>query len=138
MFFLHSTKGKSERKKWGFWKQVLLSSLSIYERCIQYIVLCLISSKHCRMHSRPKVLSPWLIQINTFSSKQKLQQALKSWSNFCVFFFAKGKKYMKQLWQILVTFLTNPCNSLEKSIHRFWQIHVTTKRNLCINLNKFL
>ena len=40
--------------------------------------------------------------LNTFSSKQKLQQALKSWSNFGLFFLAKGEKYI-ELWQIHVT-----------------------------------
>ena len=43
--------------------------------------------------------------FNNFSSKQKLQQDFKSWSNFS---------------------LTNPCNNLEKSNYKFWQNHVTT------------
>ena len=34
-----------------------------------------------------------------FSSKQKLQQALESWSNFSLFFLAKGEKNIE----------TNPC-----------------------------
>ena len=57
----------------------------------------------------------WIMSIdyfdsfNNFSSKQKLQQALKS-------------------------ILRNPCYNLEKSMYHFWQIHITEtlKKNLGI------
>ena len=38
--------------------------------------------KHCQRHNGPKALKILTHSINTFSSKQKRQQALKSWSNF--------------------------------------------------------
>ena len=44
----------------------------------------LIHSKHCQRHNDPKALSTFT-QNNTFSSKQKLQQALKSWSPWLLF-----------------------------------------------------
>ena len=47
--------------------------------------------------------------FNTFSSKQKLQQALKSWSNFSLVLFGKGR-------EIQLTTLTDPCNNQNKSI----------------------
>ena len=46
--------------------------------------------------------------FNTFSSKQKLQQALKSWSNFSLFLFGKGPEIHK-------TTLTNTCNNFNIS-----------------------
>ena len=39
--------------------------------------------------------------LNTFSSKQKLQQTLKSWSNFSLVLFGKGQEIHR-------TTLTNP------------------------------
>ena len=51
--------------------------------------------------------------FNTFSSKQKLQQALISSAWFCL---AKGEEYIEHLWQIHVTTLTNPCSNLDKSM----------------------
>ena len=56
-------------------------------------------------------------QFNTFTSKQKLQLALKSWSNSSLVLFGKGRK----VWW---TTLTNPCNNLKKSMQQLWQIHV--------------
>ena len=47
--------------------------------------------------------------FNTFSSKQNLQKALKSCSNFSLALFGKGR-------EILRTTLTNPCNNLNKSM----------------------
>ena len=60
--------------------------------------------------------------FNTFSLKQKLQQALKSWSKFSFVFFGKGRKIHK-------TTLTNPRKNFTKSLYKFLQIHETTKRN---------
>ena len=70
--------------------------------------------KHCQRHNDPKALSTFT-QNNTFSSKQKLQQALKSWSNFILVWFENLEIFMYQLWQIVST-LTNPSNNLEKSM----------------------
>ena len=44
-----------------------------------------------------------------FSSKQKLQQALKSWKNFSVVLFGKGREIRR-------TTLTNPRNNFNKSM----------------------
>ena len=62
--------------------------------------------------------------FNTFSSKQKLWHALKSWSNFSLVFFGK-----EQIWQIHETTLTNPCSNFEKSMYLFAKIHVTILTN---------
>ena len=76
----------------------------------------------------------WALDLfNTLSLKQKLWNL--GITSAC-FFLLKGKKYIEQLWQIHVTILTNPCNSLEKSKHQFWQIHVTTQRNTPNNFEK--
>ena len=58
--------------------------------------------------------------FNTFSSKQKLQQALGSWPNFSLVLFGKGREI--QLREIHVSILTNPCNNLR-------EIHLTTLTN---------
>ena len=47
--------------------------------------------------------------FKSFNSKQKLQKALKSWSNFSLALLGKGR-------EIFRTTLTNPCNHLNKSI----------------------
>ena len=47
--------------------------------------------------------------FNTFSSKQKHQQALKSWSNFSLVLFGKEQ-------EIYRTTLTNLCNNYNKSL----------------------
>ena len=65
--------------------------------------------------------------FNIFGSKQKLQQALKSWSNFSLVCLPKCEKYIRQLWQIHATSLTNPCSKIEKSMYQSWQIHVKVK-----------
>ena len=62
----------------------------------------LIHLKHCQRHNDPKTLSTFT-QNNTSCSKQKLQQALKSWSNFILVLFGEGRE---------VTILTNPRNNL--------------------------
>ena len=46
--------------------------------------------------------------FNTFSSMQKLQQALQYWSNFSSVSFDRGQEKIKQLLQIHETTLTNP------------------------------
>ena len=52
-------------------------------------------------------------------SKQTLQQALKSWSNFrLLLLLAKSDKSLEQLWQVHVTTLTNPCINFYKSIQQ--------------------
>ena len=51
-----------------------------------------------------------IAKFNNSISKQKLQQVLKSWSNFSLFIFGKGQEIHR-------TSLTNPCKNL--------QIHVT-------------
>ena len=64
--------------------------------------------------------TPDLDLINILSSKQKLQQALKSWSAwFCLVKENTDKNFDKsieQLKQIYVKTLTNPCQSLDKSM----------------------
>ena len=57
--------------------------------------------------------------FNTFSSKQKLQSSLKSWSNFSLVLFGKRREIHR-------TTLTKPCINLNESMYQFWQIHVTT------------
>ena len=47
--------------------------------------------------------------FNTFSSKQKHKQALKSWSNFSLVLFGKEQ-------EIYRTTLTNLCNNFYKSM----------------------
>ena len=56
--------------------------------------------------------------FNTFSSKQKLQKALKSWSNFSLDLFGKGQEIYKQLWQFRANscILTNPCINFDISM----------------------
>ena len=46
---------------------------------------------------------------NTFSSKQKLQETLKSWSNFSFVLFGKRREMHR-------TTLKNPCNNFDKSM----------------------
>ena len=48
--------------------------------------------------------------LNKMISKQKLQQVLKSWSNFSLVLFGRAKKYIEQL-------CTNLCNNLNKSMN---------------------
>ena len=45
--------------------------------------------------------------FNNFISKQKLQQALKAWSNFSLVLFGIGQKKHKT---------KNPCNNFDKSM----------------------
>ena len=71
--------------------------------------------RHCQRHNRPKALSTLthsttLLQSRSFNKLWSLCQTL---AGFCL---VKGGKYIKQLWQIHVTTLTNPCSSFEKSI----------------------
>ena len=65
----------------------------------------------------------------TLSSKQKLQQALKSWLIFSLGLLAKGKKYIEQLWPINLT----TCINFNKSMYEFWHIHVSISLNPCHN-----
>ena len=46
--------------------------------------------------------------FNTVSEKEKLRQALKSFSNFSLFCLVKGEKYIEQLWQSQLTALVWP------------------------------
>ena len=41
--------------------------------------------------------SQYFYSFNSFSSKQKLQEALKSWSTFILVMIAMGGKYIEQL-----------------------------------------
>ena len=67
--------------------------------------------------------------FNTFCSKQKLQHALKSWSNLSLaLFFGKGRGMQRTL--------TNPFNNLAKTVYRFRQIPVSILTNPCNNLEK--
>ena len=50
--------------------------------------------------------------FNSFNSKQKLQQALKSRSTIPIVFFGKG-------WEKPGTIVTNPCNNLKRSMYQF-------------------
>ena len=47
--------------------------------------------------------------FNALSSKQKLQQALKSWSHFSLVLFGKGREMCR-------TTLTNPCSNFDRSM----------------------
>ena len=65
-------------------------------------ISCYWSSEHIPVHQKLPSQVKTLLKVqrtqvieyfesfNTFSSKQKLQQALKSWSNFTLFLFGKG------------------------------------------------
>ena len=55
--------------------------------------------KYCQRHNGPKTLSTLTHSTPLVQSAQKLQQALKSWSNFCLVLFGKGQ----------VMHVTNPC-----------------------------
>ena len=89
--------------------------------------------------------------FNVISSKQKLRQVLKFWSNFSLVLFGKRReihtatltkpcynfdKSMYQLRGIHVLILTNPCNNLEKSKYQFRQINATTHTHTCNNFDK--
>ena len=58
--------------------------------------------------------------FNNFISKQKLQKALKSWSNVSLVLFAKGQEKHKT---------KNPCNNFDKSTQQLREIHVSILTN---------
>ena len=63
--------------------------------------------------------------FNTFSSKQKLQQALNSWSNFSLVLSGKGREIQR-------TSMKNPINNLSESMYHLREIYVsilTTEKN---------
>ena len=62
---------------------------------------------------RPKYFD----SFNNFISKQKLQQAFKSWSNFSLVLFGKGQeKHRTNFDKTHVTTLTNPYINFGKSM----------------------
>ena len=69
----------------------------------------------------PKVQRTQYIQyfnsFNTFISKQKLQQALKSWSNFSLVLFGKGQEIHRTTLTNPCSNFDNPCDNLEKSMY---------------------
>ena len=71
------------------------------------------SPAFCTMKTLPKAQRTLGIEyfdsFNTSSSKQKFQQALKSWSNFSLVLFGREREIHR-------TTLTNPCNKLNNSI----------------------
>ena len=77
--------------------------------------------------------------FNTCNSKEKFQQALKSWSNFSLVFFDKGRGIQRKTLTtfIHVAYLINPGINLEKSMYNFCQIHLTTSRNPCNHFGKY-
>ena len=71
--------------------------------------------------------------LNTANLKQKLQQALKSWSNFSLVLFGKEREKHR-------TTLTNPCNTLtnpstnfDKSMYQLREIQASILTNPCNN-----
>ena len=60
--------------------------------------------------------------FKNFISKQKLQQPLKSLSNFSLVLFGKGRK-------IYITTLTNSCNNFDNSMSHLREICVSILRN---------
>ena len=56
--------------------------------------------------------------FDTFCSKQRLQHALKSWSNLSLALFGKGRGMQRTL--------TNPFNNMAKTVYRFGKIPATT------------
>jgi len=88
----------------------------------------------------------YFYSYNYFSSMLKLQQAFKSWSNFGLILFGKGReihrttltnpcnnfiksidKFIKELREIHVSILADLCNFSDKSINQFWQIQFEIK-----------
>ena len=49
--------------------------------------------KHCQKHRTLDI--DYFDPMKTFSSKQKLQKALESWSNFSLLLFGKGRKIQR-------------------------------------------
>ena len=69
-----------------------------------------IESKHFQTPKAQRTQSSeYFDSFNTFSSKQKLQQGLKSWSNFGLVLFGKGHDIRR-------TTLTNPRNNFYQSM----------------------
>ena len=58
-------------------------------------------------HNGPQGIIEYFDSFNTFNSKQKLQQALKSWSKFSLTLFSKGREKHRAT-------LTNPRNNFYK------------------------
>ena len=54
--------------------------------------------------------------FNIISSKQKLHQVLKSWTNFTLVLFGKGREKHWAPWRIHLTTLTNPNSNFDKSM----------------------
>ena len=84
--------------------------------------------KHC--HNGPKALSTSthstpLVQSRSFNKLWYLGQT-SAW--LCL---AKGENYTRQLWQIHVATLTNPCRKFGKSMYQLTtrEIHVITLTN---------
>ena len=77
------------------------------------------NKKNCQRHNGHQGIIEYFDSFNTFSSKQKLQQALKSWSKFSLALFCKGGEIHRGT-------LTNPCNNWEKFMYQCWQIHIKT------------
>ena len=57
--------------------------------------------------------------FKAFCSRQKLQQALKSWANFTKVLFGKEQKLVRLTFKDL-------CKIFKKSMKQLWQIHMTT------------
>ena len=75
--------------------------------------------KNCQRHNGHQGIIEYFDSFNSFSSKQKLQQALKSWPKLSLALFSKGGEIQRGT-------LTNPCNNWEKFMYQFWQIHLKT------------
>ena len=65
--------------------------LWVYSTSTQQELRSSFTNKHCQRNNGPKALST-LTHSTPFSSKQKLQQALKSWSIFSLLLFGKGRE----------------------------------------------
>ena len=80
---------------------------------INRILIILHTFKTLTKAPRPKYFD----SFNNFISKQKLQQAFKSWSNFSLVLFGKGQeKHRTNFDKTHVTTLTNPCINFGKSM----------------------
>ena len=68
--------------------------------------------KHCQRHNGSGI--GYFDSFSTFRSKQKLQQALKSCSNFSLVLFSQGREKYR-------TTLKNPFNNFNISMEQLWQ-----------------
>ena len=101
-----------------------LCKFSQYKQGIsQQLKFAMIYVKKTLLNARQTQGIEYFDSFDTFSSKQKLQQALKSWWNFSFVLFGKGRERTtltnqhNNFKKINLAVLTNPGNIYEKSIY---------------------